>query len=267
MRSLRARAPSAERSPTKEATTWRVCRHKAIHTQRGLSLDPTKLQSSSSANTSPFSAGRSVSLKGGKLPAFSEPLGDGLPGNAEDPLGGPQAPKLDFHRPQDQLLALGIGGGTFGNEHLVCPTRFAEILLGAARVVAAFDNGRAATVRAKGLRLSCRAIAQKSPLSLAYQALPEIGLFPVRSMSRRSSRKRTRWPRGASASSEHLARRIHSTLLVGDVGLASRSLASTVAVVRLSPPLRLLMAGWTANSLLTCLPSSVNRPTRSILPR
>ena len=70
MRSRKARALSAERSPAKYATIWRVCRQRAIHTQRVLTLEFTKLQSSSSSSTSPLSAGKSVSLSGGRLSAF-----------------------------------------------------------------------------------------------------------------------------------------------------------------------------------------------------
>ena len=103
------------------------------------------------------------------------PTGNRLAGHAEDALGRPQAQSLDFHGPQDQRLALGIGGRTLGYQHPVCSTRLAEILLGARGVVAAFDNGCAGARRTAGnRRFHAHSSPKKSALSLAQLPLPAL---------------------------------------------------------------------------------------------
>lgn len=127
----------------------------------------------------PFRQAKASHSVAGGLGLFFEPAGDGLSRHAEDSLGRPQSQSLNFHRPQDQLLARGVGGRTLGNEHPVRSTRFAEILLGASGVVTAFDDSRAGARRAAGnRRFHAHSSPRKSALSLAQLPLPELRPMP-----------------------------------------------------------------------------------------
>ena len=83
---------------------------------------------------------------------FFQPPGDGLPGHAKEPLRGPQAQPFGGDRLQDQGLADRVGSRALGREHPMCPASVAKVLLTAARVVAAFDEGGAAASRTTGSR-------------------------------------------------------------------------------------------------------------------
>ena len=126
----------------------------------------------------PFRPAKASRSKAGEFRLFFEPPGNGLPRHAEDALGRTQTQALDLHRPQHHRLACGIGRRAFGHQHPVCPARLAEILLGAAGVVATFDEGRALARSTAGSRgFHTHPSPKKPALSLDQLPLPPFSVL------------------------------------------------------------------------------------------
>src|SRR3954453_18117634 len=129
------------------ATTWRVWRARAIHTQRLSAFLPTKEHSSSSSSTrsSEGGVGSKVRDRGGNLAAFFEPAGYCV---ARDPEGARKTPEAGaFLVSAKDLLTpfrrVGVGARVLA----ALPTAIvAEVLLFAVGSPAVLDDVFAAAV-------------------------------------------------------------------------------------------------------------------------
>lgn len=131
------------RSPITNATTWRVRRHKAIHSQRLFTFFRTNDHSSSSSSRSSGSTGSNVSFTDGLVAAFFEPSSQSRAAHPKDTLNSAHTCTLIVICNNLFLLFFGVARSQFQNSPFT--TIFAPILLMALSIMTIFDDVSAVT--------------------------------------------------------------------------------------------------------------------------